>query len=141
KYNNANRFELSFTGGQSSARIYDSIAGTDTGTNFTTFKAGQTYTFTLISDNEYNFSTSGGASFNVRVLGGTAGNAVQSFSLFNRGYNNDDAIFGSIGVTDLASITYQANTTETKTVAGHITNNGASANNVLVPGVGTVIFS
>jgi autotransporter-associated beta strand protein len=141
-YNSAGRFEYSFTAGDSSAKVYDGTGAQSAGLpGFSDFQAGRTYTFTLISSDEYNFSVAGGATYNVGKLNGSAGAAIQSFALFNRGYNNDDALFSNIVVRDVSALAYTANAGETKTVTGTISNNGSTANSVQKLGAGTVVFA
>lgn len=138
-YNTGGRFEVSFTGGDSTAKIYDSGTTALTNDNFTAFSAGVTYTLTLISTNEYNFTDSAGDSLNISTLGGTAGNAINSFALFNRGYNNSNSVFTSITVTNNSSIGYSV-TSGSKNITGVINNNNGTANNIQKTGAGELVL-
>ena len=141
-YSTGSRFEYSFSAGDSSAAIYDLAGKQQTGLpGFSAFSTGLTYTFTLVSSNEYNFSVSGGgATYNIGTLKGASGNALNSFSFFNRGYNNANVVFSSTSVSNLATIGYTSNTGETKNVSGVISNNNGAANNIQKNGVGTVVL-
>ncbi|MBE7158363.1 MAG: autotransporter-associated beta strand repeat-containing protein [Rhodospirillales bacterium] len=144
-YSAGSRFEYSFSGGAQNAAIYAS-GGTAQQSNlpaFAAFAGGLTYTFTLVSTNEFNFTVSSGASYggttyNVGALGGTSGAPIGSFALFNRGYNNSDAIYSNISVTNVGTIGLAANSGETKTVTGMITDLTTGSNSVQKSGVGTV---
>ena len=143
-YNTGGRFEYSFTGGDSSAAIYAGSGKQTTGLpNLTDFEGGLTYTFTLVSTDEFNFSVSGGTTYNVGTLGGSTAATIDSFSLFNRGYNNNDAAFSNISVSNVGTIGLTANSGETKTVTGVIqdqTTGTNTANSVQKLGTGTVVL-
>ena len=143
-YNTGSRLEYSFTGGDTSAALYDGNGKETAGLpGQSDFEGGLTYTVTLVSTNEYNFTVSGagGATYNVTPLAGTSNAAINSFSVFNRGYNNPDAAFGSISVANVTTIDLTANSGETKTVTGMITNNTTTGTNSIQKlGVGTVVL-
>jgi fibronectin-binding autotransporter adhesin len=141
-YNTGGRFELSFTGGDTYAAVYDNGGKETTGVSYGDFSGGQTYTLTLVSANEYNFTASDGdATINIGKLSGTSGAAINSFSLFNRGYNNSDATFAPITVTNLSTITLTAASGTTSNVTGVISNNSTTGtNSITKSGSGTVVL-
>jgi autotransporter-associated beta strand protein len=143
-YNTGGRFEMSFTGGDSTAAYYDASGKNTSGMpNFTDFSNGITYEVSLLSSNEYTFRVVGGSTYNVRTLGGTSGAAINSFSVFNRGWNNADGLFGGIQVLNVTP-TFTPSSGDTRTVTGVISNNAASGgivNSVIVNGAGSVVFA
>lgn len=129
------RFE--YQGGQSSAQLVDGTTTLSGLPGFTDFTNGITYEVEVISDKEYNFQVVGGNRFNVRSFSFTG--SPSQISIANLGENRDGT-FTSLAISDMTTVGLTANTGETFTVAGIISNK-SNANTVTKSGAGTVILT
>ena len=127
-----------YQGGQSSAQLVDNAGSTLTGLpGFTDFTNGITYEVEVISDKEFNFQVVGGNRFNIHTFS-IAGSPSQ-ISIANLGENRD-GVFTSLAISDMTTVGLTANTGETFTVAGVISNK-SSSNSVTKYGAGTIVLT
>jgi len=139
RYDNNSILKIEFVGGQSTARFTD---GSDFSTvnmpNFTTFKSGVTYDIEVISDREFNIVI-GSNRNNIRTFAGSSGVSPSLIHIRNSGANMD-GLFTLLEVFD-QPINLTANTSESFTVTGVISNNESTSNTVNKNGSGTVILT
>ncbi|UMY66873.1 MULTISPECIES: T9SS sorting signal type C domain-containing protein [unclassified Flavobacterium] len=138
RYANNAVTRIEFRGGDNNAR-YNTANGFIYGNmpNFTTFKSGVTYELEVISDKEFNLVI-GGTRNNIEPMA-NGGGAIRQIQLRNSGANMDGRFTG-LSVANIP-INVTANASETYTVTGVISNNGAIANTLQKNGVGTVILT
>ncbi|MFN3907451.1 MAG: T9SS type A sorting domain-containing protein [Flavobacterium sp.] len=139
RYDNNSILKIEFVGGQSTARFTD---GSDFSTvnmpNFTNFKSGVTYDIEVISDREFNIVI-GSNRNNIRTFAGSSGVSPSLIHIRNSGANMD-GLFTLLEVFD-QPINLTANTSESLTVTGVISNNESTSNSVNKNGSGTVILT
>lgn len=138
RYANNAVTRIEFRGGDGNAR-YNTANGFIYGNmpNFTTFKSGVTYELEVISDKEFNLVI-GGTRNNVEPMA-NGGGTIRQIQIRNSGANMDGRFTG-LSVANIP-INLTANASETYTVTGIISNNGAIANTVQKNGVGTVVLT
>ncbi len=133
---------VEFVGGNSTTSIVG--ASTDSGPTFSDFKDGEYYRITVLSDRQFTISygdsdATSDFTYNMSDLSGSGG-TIQRLNVYNLGANMD-ALFGQIVVSNAPYLNFSNNTGESKTINGIVGNNGATANNLVKNGVGTVTFS
>jgi len=138
RYFNGSMLRYEYQGGQSAAQLVDGTGTTTTGMpGFTDFTNGITYEVEVISDKEYNFQVVSGSRFNIRSFSSTG--QLQQISIANLGENRD-GVYTNFVISNMTTVGLTANTGETFTVAGVISNK-ATANTVTKLGAGTVVLT
>lgn len=139
RYDNTSLLRVEFEGGQASAQIIDQSGPVRSGMpGFTDFVNGQTYEIEVLSDREFNLQVVGGTRYNVLPLRSTG--LIRQVTLFNVGENRD-GVFTQLAVETLSAVSVTSNSAETKTLAGVISNNGATTNNVEKLGSGLAVLT
>lgn len=138
RYNNNALTKVEFRGGDGNARFLKS-SGLEYANmpNFAGFKSGVTYEIEVISDKEFNLVI-GGTRNNIEPFA-NGGGSIRQIQIRNSGANMD-GLFTNLTVTNLP-INLTANTGETFTVTGVMSDNGANVNTVTKNGVGTVVLT
>jgi len=100
-YNNNERFEFYFVGGDSNYHIADAGGAFDTGIGFT--NQGLDFTFTLTGTDTYDLSvfrreSSQTFNFTGRTLNTAAGSSIDSVALFNRNTEQGNVYFNSMSI-------------------------------------------
>lgn len=138
RYANNAVTRIEFRGGDGNARyltatglVYANMP------NFATFKSGVTYELEVISDKEFNLVVAGTRN-NIQGMA-NGGGAITQIQIRNSGANMD-GLYTNLAVSDIP-INVTANSGETFTVTGVISNNGATANTLQKNGVGTVVLT
>jgi len=130
---------VEFQGGQAAAQLVDGNGTTQSGMpGFGSFVAGITYEVEMVSDKEFNLQVVGGTRYNIHAMSATG--TIKQISIANLG-SNKDAVYTLVEVANTPTVSVVANTSETFTVAGVVSNNGATANSLTKTGVGTVILT
>lgn len=133
------RIRIDFLGGGTSARLIGSATTTSGMPGFSDFKAGRTYEIEIISSSEFNMQVSdGGTRYNVVAMNGTG--TINQIMAYNIGQNMN-ARFTNLAVDDMEFISIRSNASETKTISGVISDNGAAANEVRKVGTGLAILN
>jgi len=133
---------VEFVGGNANTSIVG--ASTDSGPNFTDFKNGEYYRVSVLSDKQFTISygdtdATSEFTYNMSDLAGSGG-TIQRLNVYNLGANMD-ALFGQIVVSNAPYLNFSNNAAESKNITGIVSNNGATTNNVVKNGAGTVTFS
>jgi len=137
---------VEFVGGQSNAQIL-SGPGEDTVTQsgmptFDDFKSGQYYRVEILSDNEFTLKygpTAATATQTYNIMDFLGTGTIGRIQVYNLGANMD-ALYGSIVVSNMNSLSLTSNTGETRTVSGVISDNtnAGTPNHIVKDGAGLV---
>lgn len=135
---------VEFVGGASSASFSAGSTVTTSMPGFPDFKSGQYYAVEVLSDKEFilRYGTSSNANtvvYNMQSFAGSGG-SIGKVTLYNLGQNMA-SLYSNIVVSNTPYLNFSNNTGENNTIAGVISDNGATANAAVKNGVGTVLFS
>ena len=139
RYSLNSLLRVEYEGGQPTAQL---VCGNGTilsgMPNFTDFVSGLTYEVEMVSDKEFNLQVVGGTRYNIRLMNATG--TVKQVTIANHGENRD-GVFSNLEVANTSTVSLVANTAETNTVTGVISDNGITPNSITKTGVGTVILT
>jgi hypothetical protein len=129
RYDHNSILKIEFVGGQSTARFTNGSGfSTSFMPNFTNFKSGTTYDIEVISDREFNLVI-GSNRNNIKSFAGSGSVSPALIHIRNSGANMD-GLFTLLEVSNLTAVNLTANTGETLTVTGVISNNESTPNKV-----------
>jgi len=142
---NAARLRVDFVGGGSSARFIGDSLVTSGMPNFTQFKAGLYYAVDMLSADEFTlrWGTTAAATdgiFNMANFGGTAGGSIGKIQIYNLGANMG-ASYSNIIVSNAPYLNFSNSAGQTSNITGLVSDNGATANDLVKNGGGTVRLS